>query len=184
MSKDNIWLKGLSQTTGESDTLANNTRGPVIEIRAASGLISSGLVIKSNDCTIEGLIVNKFQDYSTAKAGIEINGGDRNKIIGCYVGTTATGEGDAANGYGVLIQNSANNNIVGGTTSSDRNLISSNGINLRIYNSDSAEVYGNYLGVDRTGLFDMGATYNGINMHNANYTKIGNATAGGSISYL
>ncbi|HEX4946654.1 MAG TPA: FG-GAP-like repeat-containing protein [Blastocatellia bacterium] len=92
-----------------------------------------------------------------------------NRVLGNYIGTDATGTRGNANGVGVSID-LAVNNIIGGTTSPARNVISGNsteGIEIDgnitfaalTESADGNVIQGNYIGVNAAGT---GALGNGI----------------------
>jgi len=98
--------------------------------------------------------------------GIEITGAAAtgNEVKGNFIGTTADGLAARSNtGNGVYI-NGASNNIIGGTTTSARNVISKNsGIGLRISGSSTGNVIqGNYIGTDAPGTADLGNSSDGV----------------------
>ena len=134
---------------------------PVIELNGTSaGGSTDGLRITSGGVTIRGLVINRFGGN-----GIIITGAGGNTIQGNYVGTNTAGTADLGNSLdGIRIDNSANN-IIGGTTTQTRNIISGNNIHgVRIIGSASTSntVQGNYIGVNASGSGALGNSYNGI----------------------
>jgi CSLREA domain-containing protein len=85
---------------------------------------ANGLVLRGGNSTVRGLVIDGWQTGD----GILIEGGGADKIAGDYIGTNATGTLAAGNLLGVRIRGSANN-VIGGTSPADRNVISGNGIN-------------------------------------------------------
>jgi titin len=60
--------------------------------------------------------------------GVDVNGANKNHIVGNYIGTNAAGAAALANGSrGVFIAGGASSNTVGGSASGEQNLISGNG---------------------------------------------------------
>src|SRR5262249_26346114 len=97
---------------------------PFIVIDGSSaGLNSTGFTINSNDCTIQSLVINNFSSGN----GIQIDG-TNNSILGCYIGTDASGTSAMPNSNGILITGS--NNKIGGsdglTNPQTSNIISGN----------------------------------------------------------
>lgn len=85
------------------------------------------------------------------RANSNVNG---NTIEGNYIGTTASGVGALGNGVGVDFYGSDTNNIIGGTSSTTRNVISGNGADgVGLFNpgTNANTVEGNYIGTDSTG---------------------------------
>ncbi len=76
-----------------------------------------------------------------------------NLIIGNYVGTDITGTKALGNWGGVVFSNNANDNVAGGTSAADRNLISGNThVGVGFYEASLGNlVEGNYVGTDVTG---------------------------------
>jgi hypothetical protein len=123
---------------------------PVIELNgAAAGSSSDGLRITAGGSTIRGLIINRFGGDA-----IELTGRGSNQIQGNYLGTSASGMVGLSNGLdGIRIDNSANN-LIGGTSAADRNVISSSDIHgIRIIGTASTGnlVQGNFIGTDSSG---------------------------------
>lgn len=86
--------------------------------------------------------------------GITVRG-DNNVIIGNYIGTDATGTVSVPNGMeGVWIASGAENNVVGGSSLGEHNVISGNrlfGVSISGSGATGNVVKGNYIGVDATG---------------------------------
>ena len=202
---------------------------------AGAGASASGLFILADNCSISGLIINRFAgdgvaiasngntikrcligvdstgsiDLGNGNTGINIgsannlvggttplsrnviSGNNRvgvnisgstatgNRIIGNYIGVTGNGSGDLGNSfYGVAIFN-APNNTIGGTTASERNVISGNdSVGVLISNSTATgnKIIGNYIGTDATGLNDLGNTFEGVQINNAPANWVGGTT--------
>jgi CSLREA domain-containing protein len=155
-----------------------------IELNGANaGADVDGLQIAASNCTIEGLVINRFQGD-----GIEISGAGANRVLGNYIGTNSNGTAELGNlGVGVNI-NLAPNNIIGGTNAGEGNLISGNGGNLTnggpfpgiLINGASASgnrVINNYIGTDVTGTTAIGNWRFGVLIESAPSNYIGGATA-------
>ena len=148
---------------GTTDSDFSST--PIIELNGTSaGASTDGLRLAdgSDGSTIRGLVINRFLGD-----GIEIQAGaDGNTIAGNYIGTSANGSADLGNsrtGINVL----SANNIIGGLTAADRNVISGNSMSGIQFSSSSAAgntVLGNRIGTDAAGLLDMGNTLAGIKL--------------------
>jgi hypothetical protein len=111
---------------------------PVLQIR--QGLLNgNGLTLAAGGSTIRGL---SFADLSV---GLRIEG-DGNTIEACFFGTDVTGMLDVGNGIGINLV-SADNTLIGGTTSAARNLISgNNGFGIQMSGSGFTVVSGNFIG--------------------------------------
>ena len=137
---------------------------------------AAGLHIATVDCTVRGMIINGF-----SHAGILIDGGGGHVIAGNYLGTDPSGTVPLGNGFpftnllfpGVEVSNSSNNRI-GGETPADRNVISANGVGVRITAFDSFwvggtpapaldnAITGNYIGTDVSGTYGLGNFVRGV----------------------
>ncbi|MBQ6046621.1 MAG: right-handed parallel beta-helix repeat-containing protein [Bacteroidales bacterium] len=111
----------------------------------------------------------------------------RNNVVkGNYIGLDITGAAPLSNHYGVIIQQRANDNLVGGTTAGSRNIISCNSeIGVYIQAADSNRVSANYIGLDKTGTFSFNDAQgvplqaNGVEINSAGrHNIIGGATVG------
>ena len=89
-----------------------------------------------------------------------------NTISGNYIGTDADGTEPLGNGEeGVYLFEDISNNVIGGDSPSERNVIAANGeIGIRIWDSPNNQVLGNYIGTDRTGEEPMGNGFTGISV--------------------
>ncbi len=109
-----------------------------------------------------------------------------NRVEGNFIGTDMTGMAPLGNAIeGIVLGNSATNNVIGGTVSGARNLISANlGDGVSIWGSSTRNntLQGNYIGTAITGavVAGMGNTDEGIDISlDASANTIGNFAAGG-----
>ncbi len=176
LSDDETTIDGLTQAVYNGDT---NPDGPEIEITGASMASGSCLNITSDNNRIRGLVINRCPWH-----GIQISYvGDANTISGNYIGTDATGNLDLGNAFdGVNIIGGCQDNLIGGDTSAERNIISGNdwnGVEIRDSGAMSNTISGNYIGTDAAGSSDLGNGFNGVVVHNgAQQTVIGGDTSG------
>ena len=109
-----------------------------------------------------------------------------NVVKGNYIGLDSSGSAPLPNHYGVIIQQRANGNIVGGSSDASRNIISCNSeIGVYIQAADSNRVSANYIGLDKSGAFsfndsqDIPLQANGVEINSAGrHNIIGGASAG------
>ncbi|MDR4503110.1 MAG: DUF4347 domain-containing protein [Nitrospirales bacterium] len=150
---------------------------PVIELDGSSAGAVAGLTFASGSdgSTIQGLVINQFEG-----AGLDLSS-DNNTVQGNYIGLDVTGTADLGNGFaGILIQNAATGNTIGGTDAAARNVISgnTNGIVIRHTGTSSNTIAGNYIGTDFNGDADVGNTFDGVLIQNgATGNTIGGTTA-------
>ncbi len=172
---------------------------PLIELDGSQAGEVGGIEISAGNSTVRGLILNRWRFRA-----IWLHTNGSNLIAGNYIGTNAAGTASAItssaennNGIGVFV-NSANN-IVGGTTPADRNIVSGNinangGQGVWLYGvvATGNKVIGNYIGTDVTGTISIGQGNNAMWLTNNTSNNIiggtmpgernvisGNAGAGG-----
>ena len=128
---------------------------------------------------------NVISGNSTAGGyhGIALSSASGNTVQGNFIGTNATGTAALGNGgNGIVLaglNGPSNNNIIGGTTASARNIISASaGDGIRIANGNGNTVQGNYIGTDVTGTMNLGNGFSGIEIEIANNSIIGGTGAG------
>ncbi len=111
--------------------------------------------------------------------GIDITSGSTGNVIqGNCIGTDVSGSSILYNGGSGIALTLASGNTIGGTVPGAGNVISGNhsqGISLS--NSLNHVVQGNYIGTDRTGMIDLGNTYDGILLNNVDNITIGGSPA-------
>lgn len=157
--------EGLN-TVLQIELAGNNAGGGAIGLRLAAG---------SGGSTIRGLAINRF-----AAQGIQIDTSG-NTIAGNFIGTNAAGTAALANADNGVIIFSGSNNVIGGTASADRNLLSGNednGVALVFAAANGNIIQGNLLGTDLTGTQDVGNAFMGIYSFQAVNTVIGGTTPG------
>ena len=132
-----------SGTTG----IGNGSSWPGIEIMAGA-----------NHNTIGGTTAaarNVISGSTGYGVSIHDSGTNNNTVQGSYIGLNAGGTGALSNVFaGVVIQNGAQTNTVGGLTSGARNIISGNetgGLVIRDSGTTGNMVQGNYIGLNAAG---------------------------------
>ncbi|MDB5257599.1 MAG: alkaline phosphatase [Chitinophagaceae bacterium] len=136
------------------------------------------LVSNSNTTTIGGsTLAERNVISSNLQRGVEINNSNNVTFVNNYVGVDSTGSLIRGNIQAGVAFSACTSAVVGGTSVNLRNIISNNGFDgLRIDNSPTPIVQGNYIGVDVTGLLDFGNGENGVNVFNAGVATIGGST--------
>ncbi|MFB2921046.1 S8 family serine peptidase [Aerosakkonema funiforme] len=144
-----------------------------------------GINIRSANNTIGGTTIDSRNILSGNYHGIMIEGSKAtgNQVLGNYIGTDIIGTQDLGNSFsGILIMSDASNNIIGGTVTEARNLISGNdnyGVVIQGLKSTGNQVLGNYIGTDVNGTKSLGNSITGIEItDNASKNIIGGLTAG------
>jgi hypothetical protein len=142
-------IDGYTQP-GAAPATQNSPANLVIELDGA-GYVgqADGLDIKSTDCSIQGLVINRF-----TRNGIAVDPGGTAGIAGNYIGTDATGTKALGNGVDGIALSSGGNHIGLGISSLFRNVISGNGFAGIFIDGATATgnvIEANYIGTDATG---------------------------------
>lgn len=136
---------------------------PLIELDGSLAGAGNGLAITGGGSTVRGLAINRFTGN-----GLALSTGDNNVIEGNHIGTGTGGAETYGNtGVGILVNNSANNQI-GGDIATERNVIADNtagGIEITGSGANGNLIQGNYIGTDSTGTLDRGNHGDGVRIH-------------------
>ncbi|WP_338416332.1 cadherin domain-containing protein, partial [uncultured Sphaerotilus sp.] len=138
------------------DSFAVRGDQPVI-VLDGGGVVLDGLRLYtgSDGSSVRGLNIQRFlQD------GIDISGSGGNTVAGNWIGVGTDGLTARGNLVGVNVS-AASNNVIGGTSVSERNVISGNGNAGVLISASGATgnvVIGNYIGTDSTGTADLNGT--------------------------
>ena len=163
-------------------TILNSNNNPIqgnfIGTWSNSGNSRTGVYLaNANSNTLSGNVIS-----ANAWAGVWAYNSVGNTIKGNKIGTTADGTAAMANGYdGIALTDGSHDNIIGGTTLADRNIISGNtlcGIGLRDGANNNTIDY-NLIGLNAAGA---GAIPNGLAgvclFSGANDNNIGSSVTG------
>ena len=146
---DPVTIKGYSQpgsVEGTDDTPAQ----PMIEIDA--GDVGRGLEIVGDEIKVGGLAIHSAQEYN-----IYIEGGDENTIAGNHLGTNLAGDAIVPAPPPVHnVQVHGSDNLIGGPTGADRNVISSRALAEVDAKGGPIEVENNRIGTNAEGSADLG----------------------------
>jgi uncharacterized repeat protein (TIGR01451 family) len=152
---------------------------PMVELDGTNAGTANGLQFDSVTGSIQSLVINNFQQGGA----INIVNSDTISIIGSYLGTNNTGTTAAANGFGIII-NDSTNIVIGNSSTNGRNIISGN-LAEGIYanNAISPIISNNYIGTNIAGTLAL-PNSRGIRLIGDSYTtstsaKIGLPTTGG-----
>jgi titin len=108
--------------------------------------------------------------------GVMIEDGDSlsgtlgNVVSGNYIGLDASGTLTLPNSTGVVISSKAKNNLIGGDTPGERNVISgntSNGVWIQDAETTGNVVRGNYIGTDASGAIGLGNDSSGVEVYDS-----------------
>lgn len=132
----------IGTNSSGTTTIANSSNGVRIDTGAQSNFIG-------------GTAPSARNVISGNANGIVISGaGTANTVQGNFIGTNAAGSMAMPNiNAGVYVDGGSKNTLIGGTTSTARNVISGNasGINIFGTGTDDTRVQGNYIGTSATG---------------------------------
>ncbi|WP_235116465.1 putative Ig domain-containing protein [Desmonostoc muscorum] len=129
---------------------------------------------------IGGTVPGARNIISGNQLGVYIQEGGKNQILGNYIGTDVTGTLALGNNNGIRVNDSPNN-IIGGLTASERNVISSNVVGVYVINANSTnnQIVGNYIGTDTTGTVAL-ANSDGVDISSAPSNNVRNNVISGN----
>jgi hypothetical protein len=158
------------------------TRQPVVVISQTFFLgnvsITNGLAVTgefANGSQIRSLRITSFVDNGNQSAAIRVNS-DNVVVTGNYIGTDGTV--GASNSNGVYVTGA--NCVIGGTSPSDRNLISFSIQANILLDGDNPQVLGNYIGTNAAGTGALSAGGVGILVSGNSAGAIIGGTANGT----
>ncbi len=146
----------LLEFSTHGNSVNNNYIGTNVAGTAAVGNANNGIVSKGLATTIQGNLVD------ASVVGLKIDSANATTAIGNMFSTTTTGginDGQFYNDTAIQLTGTAHNNTIGGTATTDRNIIDSDsftfgaaGIGIDIgANATNNTVLGNYIGVNAAG---------------------------------
>jgi hypothetical protein len=134
-----------------------------------SGSNFGGLIINAPNCTVRGLVINRFVGDGIRACT------DGNVFEGNFIGTNPAGTTAFGNGSGAIggidfgFCGTPSNCTIGGTTPDARNLISGNiGSGVGLGSGSGHTVQGNLIGTNVTGTLALGNTGTGVSSGGSN----------------
>lgn len=124
--------------------------------------------IIGGDATLErNIIGGNWDSQARNAAGVRLAGAgtNRNIVTGNYIGVTADGRAPQPNEQGVVIEQGAANNQVGGVLQSQRNIISANygeGVLIQGEGTQGNRILNNWIGLDISGQIPLGNSGHGV----------------------
>lgn len=135
---DAVVIDGYTQPGASVNTLVSGNNATIlVELNGSACDSCDGLSITSNGSTVKGLSI-----YGGFDNAIHLNGGNGNTIVGNWIGSSASGTASGVTASGVSMAN-ASNNVVGGTSPADRNVISNNGSGVGVSSGTGNIIQGN-----------------------------------------
>jgi len=169
--KSDIVIDGTTQTAFLGNT---NPHGPEIMLFGGNSTDFAFHIFNASRVHIKGFIISGFI------YGIQISGNNatQNIISGNYIGVNHDATDTLPNYVGIEIMAGAHNNIVGGSQTEERNIVSGNAhIGIRLLQASHNIVKNNYVGTDRTGTYAL-PNYDGISLEgNTQHNTIGGLSA-------
>jgi hypothetical protein len=177
---ETLTINGYTQAGSSANTLAEGNDAVLkVQLVGTNAGSASGLVIQATNCTIKGLVINRFGGNGILLSG---SGATGNKIEGNRIGTNVSGTkafGNSDDGVDVF---GADDNFIGGANAGARNLISGNeGDGIQIVGglgTSGNEVLGNYIGTDKNGTNALANFEDGVLMFSVSENTVGGTTAG------
>ena len=159
--------QGISIDTGASHTTIGGTNAS--QRNVISGNTQYGI-----------LIIGTNGQYGASVIGTNVN---NNTMLGNYIGLNAAGTSEIGNILsGIGIWGGSSSNVIGGTVTGSRNVISGNtqyGVFVGDSNTVGTVFQGNYVGTDASGSVVVSNGLGGIGIFNgANHVTVGGTNAG------
>jgi hypothetical protein len=171
----------IGVTFGGTSVLPNGYNGAAIQGGASNNTIGGTVSGEQDVLSGNGQFLEDGDDISDGD-GVYISdsGTTGNLVEGDYIGTNASSSITMFNATGVLIQNGATGNTIGGTSSAARNIISGNSwAGVQIAGGASGNVVeGDYIGTNVGGSSKLGNGASGV----AIYASASGNTIGGSVA--
>jgi len=166
--------------TDASGTQARGNRFAGVQLVNATNNLIGGTVAGARN-----VLSGNGQNSAFNASGVLIQGGSGNRVEGNFIGTDGWGTNRVPNAYhGVMLENGASGNVIGGTNAAARNLISGNG-NHGISFPDSSpncasnRIEGNWIGLDATGTNALGNSSRGLYLYaSARTNSVGGSAPG------
>ena len=173
--------------TSANNTIAGNFIGTDISGTTTAGFGNgqNGIEISGGGGgnVVGGLTVGDRNVISgNTESGVELDTSNNNTVLGNFIGTDLTGTIDLGNTLnGVVVWDTADGNIIGGTVAAARNIISGNEVHgIFITNAPNTTVLGNYIGTDVSGMVSLGNTDSAVSIEGTSAGAMIGGTLGGA----
>jgi len=180
-SQSGVYLNpGSTSNLVQGNFIGTDANGSAAVSNAADGVTISGAVgnlVGGTSAALRNVI------SGNGGRGVFINAGGAaaNLIQGNFIGTDANGTNKLANTFSGVEIFRASSNMVGGTISGARNVISGNklsGVAIDDSNSSANVIQGNFIGTDFSGTNALGNERNGVFVSGVSHNLIGGSIAG------
>jgi len=153
-------LPNITDAVTIDGTTEPSYAGSPLIVLDGGGAVANVLTLSgsgSNGSTVRGLDIQNFTGY-----GILVTGSSNNTIAGNYIGIDATGSfAVGANALNGIFVANGNNNVIGGSTLADRNVIAgayNSGIAIASGTATGNRIIGNYVGINAIGTAAIGTS--------------------------
>jgi Calx-beta domain len=176
---------GVQLTTLGGNTLSGNFIGTNAVGTAAGphGVFALIDVLISSDSPnniINGNVLSGTSTGSSSNYGILINSSG-NQVRGNWVGTNAAGNAALANDIGIFSFGGTGNNVIGGTSAAQRNIISGNRLSGIELPTSGNQILGNFIGTNVSGTAAIGNGNFGIVIGSSGNTIGGTVAGAGNV---
>ena len=169
-----VFINGYSEPGSRPNALPVGSDGVVLIEVVGAADVADGLRIDAGGTTVSGLSLYGFDN------GIRLSGpaASANVIAGNLIGPSASAGFAPGNRIHGITVEFASDNVIGGTSPGDRNVISANQVNGVVIDGVSGPatgnlISGNYIGTDRSGTIALGNGNDGIGLFAASENTIG-----------
>jgi hypothetical protein len=171
------WVEGdyIGVASNRTASLGNGASGVAIYGGASNNTIGVSAAGTGSGNVISGNNQNGVYISDSTTTG--------NLVAGDTIGTNAAGTSALPNHVGVFVGNGASSNIIGGTSATQRDLISGNawdGVQLVGGGTSGNLVEGDYIGVASGGTSSLGNGASGVSIYGSAHGNTIGATAHGS----
>ncbi len=158
-----IWLNSpLPQVNNRVSINGTTQSGGLVHLEGASaGANANGLELRGGKSRVGGLVFCGFDGH-----GILLAGGDGHVVAGNLIGVDENNNACSIGGNGIRIEDTSDNNVIGGTTEVERNVIANSAFS-GIYvmaGSSGNSIRGNYIGTDLSGTTAQGNALAGVHI--------------------
>ncbi len=185
ITHSNILIDGTSQTVFAGNP---NPDGPEILLDANNAAWADFAfhIYNVSGVTIKGFIIGRFV------VGIQISGNNaqNDTIAGNYIGCNYNATDTLGNTHGIYIMSGPHDNVIGGNSYEQRNIVSGNNhVGIRLVSSNYNVIQGNFVGLNRTGNAALrnydGISIEGTSQHNliGGYTPAERNYVAGNVAY-
>lgn len=176
-----IYITGLNAS---NNVVIGNLIGTDVNGTSALGNDAVGVLLSAPRNLIGGTSpVERNVISGNGGSGVYLNdvGATGNRVIGNYIGLKANGAAALSNGVDGVTIYRARDNIIGGATAGEGNVISANnerGVFLIGSGAAQNRIEGNLIGTDAAGRSILGNRYTGVGISSGSSNSVGGLAAG------